>query len=60
MGGILGLDWSVLYAKVNLYHLSPEEEVRERYGFGRVSLLMIEGIEIMEREARRVLNEKHK
>lgn len=60
MGGILGLDWGTVYAKVNLYHLSPPEELKERYGFERVTLMMIEGIETMEREARRVLNEDHK
>jgi hypothetical protein len=60
MGGIIGIDWSTVYAKINIYKLSPEKELRERYGFGHVTLLMLEGIEAMEREARRVLNEKYK
>ena len=60
MGGILGLDWGTVYAKVNLYHMSPTDELKERYGFEKVTLMMIEGVEAMEREARRVLNEDHK
>jgi hypothetical protein len=60
MGGIIGLDWHVLYAKIKLYHEYPKSQLKERYGFERVNLMMLEGIEVMEREARRVLNEDNK
>lgn len=60
MGGIIGLDWHVIHAKISLYHQYPKKQLKERYGFGRVSLMMLEGIETMEREARRILNEDNK
>ena len=58
MGGVISLDWSTIMAKISLYHSYPEEELSEMYGFKRVTLAMVRGVEIIEGRAREEMNAK--
>ena len=51
MGGVLGLDWSQIHSKIQLIESKSDT---------KYSIEEIEGIEIMEMESMRVINEDAK
>lgn len=60
MGGILSLDWPTIMAQVSRYDMYSEDELYDFYGFRKVTLRMIKGVQIIESVARNILNDRLK